>query len=161
MKKKQQARKTKKSSKSRLTEGQMRFQKKKNVKRVIAKAAKTKKVIKKSAKLTKVAARKGVERREFRRINARNLWVTELSGDYQFVAQARDISQGGIFLNGRMKTSQTPSIIRIQFNGQPIELMAQPVYDQVSNKDYGTGYQFMNMSVALAKTLKSFLSSLR
>lgn len=128
---------------------------KKTAKRAVAKATKAKKVIKKTG------IRRGVERREFRRISTRNLWVTELSGDYQFVAQARDISQGGIFLSGRMKTSQSPSIIRIQFNGQPIELVAQPVYDQVSNKNYGTGYQFLNLTTAQTKTLKSFLSSLR
>lgn len=129
-----------------------------------AKVAPKKKAVSKNkpAKGAKTASpKRGAERREFRRVQARNLWVTELSGDYQFVAQARDISEGGIFLTGRLKTSQTPSILRLQINGQSLELTAQPVYDQVSKGAYGTGYRFLEVSVSQAKTLRGLLTGMK
>ena len=101
------------------------------------------------------------ERRQHRRYQPQNLVVTEISGEYRFVLQVSDISEGGIFLKGRMKIDSEASEIQIPVGlGKKIEVKAQPLYDRVSDQAYGTGYQFTAMSVAQAKQLRSFLRNL-
>lgn len=109
----------------------------------------------------KKAAARPANRREFRRRVTRNLWVTEFSGDFQFVLPAGDISEGGIFLKGRMMSSSSePSRLRLHFGKQSFEVSAQPVYDRIGKGSYGTGYQFLELSDGQAKTLRGLLRDL-
>lgn len=125
-------------------------------------AAKTKAKAKAKAKPkhTKKTARPP-ERRKFKRIAVKNLWVVELRGDYQFVAQAQDLSEGGIFLKGHLKTSDMPSKIRIPLGNQTVEVAAIAVRDQISKSNYGTGYQFVGVSKELSKSLRRVISEAR
>ena len=121
--------------------------------RVPSTRARTKKPVRpKARKLS------GRERRKFKRVSLKNLWVTELNGDYRFVAIARDISEGGIFLKGRLKISQEPSVLQLPLDGRSVELTALPIYDRLSSSGYGTGYRFVNLSATQAKELRSFIS---
>ena len=106
----------------------------------------------------RLAEKRGRERRAFKRVSLKNLWVTELSGDYRFVAIARDISEGGIFLNGRLKVSQEASVIQLPLNGRSVELTAMPIYDRLSKGGYGTGYRFVDLTKTQTKELQRFIS---
>lgn len=112
----------------------------------------------------KAAVRKSAEenRRKHRRHNTNNLWVTELSGDYQFVVAAGDISEGGIFLKSRMKTSPSPSELLIPMGTAmgTMQVTAKPVYDRLTKETYGTGYEFAELSAAQMKSLRGFLRNL-
>ncbi|MBI3555613.1 MAG: PilZ domain-containing protein [Deltaproteobacteria bacterium] len=125
------------------------------------KKAKPKKPASKKAMTKKSTAGKVSNRRKFRRYPASNLWVTELSGDYQFTANASDISEGGIFLKSRLKTTSAASQLTLHLGSQgSLEVMAKPVHDRIASGTYGAGYEFMSMSATQMKTLRGFLRNL-
>jgi hypothetical protein len=103
-------------------------------------------------------ARKIKNRRSHRRIMPKNLWVTEFSGDYQYIAQAGDLSEGGIFLKNRFKSENEASqlVFKLGKLGS-IELEATPLYDRRAGTSFGTGYRFTRVTSNQAKALRSFL----
>lgn len=120
--------------------------------------AKPASVKKKKAAVKKAAAS---NRRVHKRYVAKNLFVTEHSGDYQFVVAAGDISEGGIFLKGRLKTGAGPSEITIPMGAEgSLRIVATPVYDRLTKESCGTGYRFESLSAAEMKSLKSLLRNL-
>lgn len=135
--------------------------------RAKAKAIAAKKKGAKVAAPKKGAARKlakrtaAANRRKFRRYATSNLQITEFCGDYRYSLAAGDISEGGIFLKGRMRTSRAPSQLLIHMKELgSMEVTAKPVYDRLSKDSYGTGYQFVDLTPAQAKALKGFLRNL-
>lgn len=101
------------------------------------------------------------ERRASPRISPKSLWVTEYSSDYQFTTKVRDISEGGIFLNKRVNTASTPSLLVIPMGKHgTLNVAARPVYDHFSPSSYGTGYEFMGLTDAQSKALKNLLRNL-
>lgn len=126
-----------------------------NARKVVRTRAKSKK--KKIAKRGAAPA----NRRMHRRYTTRNLMVTELAGDYRYVVPAVDISEGGIFLKGRLKTSRSDSRLVIPMKDlTTVELTAKPIYDRLGTNAYGTGYEFVAVTSAQAKALKSLLRNL-
>ncbi|MBI3543762.1 MAG: PilZ domain-containing protein [Deltaproteobacteria bacterium] len=142
-------------------------------------AKKTKKTAKKNKKMAKPMRKKPamkakgkgkakasnkkkmLNRRKHRRIEPKNLWVTERNGEYQFSAQVADISEGGIFLKGRLMTSLMMSEMSIPLgDGMALEVTAKPVHDRVRETSYGAGYKFVEMSKNQAKLLKGLLRNL-
>ena len=127
-------------------------------------AAKTKKVSKpaKRAKDIKGVKKKAESnRRKFARRHTTNLWVTEYSGDYQFIVAAADLSEGGIFLKGRMKTTDQPSELKIHLGTQQsLDVSAEPIYDLSTGRLFGTGYRFVRLSTNQTKVLRSYLRNL-
>ena len=104
----------------------------------------------KLAQKKKAPAKKAAERRLHKRHEAKKLWIKETSGDYLFVNKVVDLSEGGVFLKSKMKTTREPSMITIPMKatGQRLQLKAMPLYDRVSNEKTGTGYRFMDVSPA-------------
>lgn len=117
---------------------------------------------KKKMKAAAPAKKKTVaNRRKHRRFEPKSLWVTERNGDYQFVIPARDISEGGVFLAGRLKSEQPASRLTLHLGSQgSIELAARQVHDRILSDAIGTGYQFTEVSQLQAKALKSYLRNL-
>ncbi len=126
-----------------------------------SKKASAKKPMPKKSMSKKSTAGKISNRRKFRRYPAPTLWVTELSGEYRFTANATDISEGGIFLKSRMKTTDAPSQLTLHLGNQgSLELMAKPIHDRITGGSYGAGYEFTSMSSMALKTLRGFLRDL-
>lgn len=111
--------------------------------------------------MKKPSPRKLANRRKHRRYEPKNLWVTELNGDYQFVARAADISEGGIFLAGRLKTASNASMLKIHLgNEESLQVVAMPIHDRIATNSYGAGYEFSELSPIQAKALRSYLRNL-
>lgn len=117
---------------------------------------------KKAQKAKKPKVQKVSNRRKHRRHPTTNLWVTERQGDFQFVAAASDISEGGIFLQGRLKTTRAPSQLSVHLGNSlgTLDIEAQAVYDRLNKNGYGTGYRFTQLTSTQIKALKSFLRDL-
>lgn len=117
---------------------------------------KTAKAAKRAVKRTKAA-----NRRKHRRFAPKALWVTERNGDYQYTVPAKDISEGGVFLAGRLKTSNPISQLTIRLGDLgSVQLAARQVHDLVDNGSCGTGYQFTDVSQAQAKLLRGYCRNL-
>ena len=120
-----------------------------------------KKAVAKKTATKKSAAAKISNRRKFKRFPTPSLWVTELSGDYEFTANASDISEGGIFLKARIKTTSDVSKLTLHLGNQgALEVMAKPIHDRIAGDSYGAGYEFTDMSSMQMKTLRGFLRNL-
>lgn len=125
------------------------------------KSSKKNKLLAKKKKAPNTKSRSSANRRESRRYTVQNLWIKEFAGDYQFVVPAENLSEGGIFLRGRLKTTVGVSQLTIPLgeNGT-LKVSARPVHDRISRDSYGTGYKFDELSGAQAKALKGFLRDL-
>lgn len=132
--------------------------KKKAVKaKKIAHAAKPKKKVSTRKKKARIE-----NRRQYRRVPATTLWVTEHSGEYVYTFAAANISEGGIFLKGRLKTAAMPSQLRIPLGnaGEALELTARPLHDRLFGESCGTGYEFLEVSPIQRKSLRALLRDL-
>ncbi len=118
----------------------------------------TKRKLRKKAISTKTASR--INRRAHPRIPTSELVVTEWSEDFAFVVNASNISEGGIFLAKRLKTTDTPSHLRIHFSKSAMDVLAQPIHDEVNKSSFGTGYAFIQMSPEDSRTLRRHLGDL-
>ncbi len=133
---------------------------KKRAKSVATRKAKVAKKTKR-VKMKKASRKAAPNRRMHRRFEPKNLYVTELNGDYQFVARATDISEGGIFLAGRLKTASNASMLKIHLgNDESLQIVAMPVHDRISTDSYGAGYKFSELSPMQTKVLRSYLRDL-
>lgn len=106
------------------------------------------------------ASNQAANRRAHPRIATPGLLVTERSGDFEFIVNAGNISEGGIYLMKRLKTTGEPSRLRIHFSQDTMDVLAQPIHDEVSEKSFGTGYGFIPMSPADSKMLRQHLGDL-
>lgn len=106
-------------------------------------------------------ARTRKERRVSRRFDSPNLVITEHRGDYLFFSQAKNISLGGIFLAGRVKSGTDLSVLRIPIgNGARLDLKARPMHDRILPDSCGTGYRFETLTGEQSRILKGFLRDL-
>ena len=104
---------------------------------------------------------KKLNRRKHRRFKIQNLWVTERNGDYEFVIPATDLSEGGIFLQGRLKTGATQSTLTMNLDGVgQLQVSAKQVHDVISENFYGTGYKFTDISKPQVSALRNYLRNL-
>ncbi|MBI2604736.1 MAG: PilZ domain-containing protein [Deltaproteobacteria bacterium] len=101
-------------------------------------------------------------RRAHVRIATSGLLVTERSGEFEFVVNAGNISEGGIYLTKRLKTTDEPSRLRIHFSKETMDVLAQPIHDEVEvgGKSFGTGYGFIQLSPKDSSTLRQHLGDL-
>ena len=112
---------------------------------------------------TKLPKPKASNRRKHRRHPTPNLWVTELRGDYQFVVPAINISEGGVFLKGRLKTDTSHARLSCCIpmgKGEMLEIEAKPVHDMIGDDTCGAGYQFVALSQTQSRLLRGFLRNL-
>ena len=125
---------------------------KKGYKRVFMKK---KKVIAKK-KATKIVN----ERRAHPRHDVKSLWATERSGDFEYRAQVLNISEGGIFLKNRVLSGDDLSTISLKSGKHQIQVSAQGIREEVSEKTFGVGYFFLNVSKDTSKQLRNLLGNL-
>ncbi len=103
---------------------------------------------------------RAANRRTHVRIATSGLLVTERSGEFEFVVNAGNISEGGIYLTKRLKTTGEPSRLRIHFSKNTMDVLALPIHDEVGGKSFGTGYGFIGMSPEDLSTLRRHLGDL-
>ncbi len=120
-----------------------------------AKKSTTKKLVAKAKPVLKID-----NRRKSPRIPTSDVWVTETMGDFQFVSEATNVSEGGIFLSRRLKTVNESSDLRIHFKSGTVDVKAHPLHDRIGAKEFGTGYAFIFMSDAQTKALRSAIRAL-
>ena len=96
------------------------------------------------------------DRRQFIRYSTPDLWVTERSGDYQYIVPALNISEGGIFLKNRLKSHNAICYLTIPLGANMLTVEAEPLYDRVAKGVVGTGYQFINLSVLSAQAIREY-----
>lgn len=106
------------------------------------------------------AVTQAANRRAHARIATSGLLVTERSREFEFIMNAANISEGGIYLTKRLKTTDEPSRLRIHFSKNTMDVLAQPIHDEVNGKSFGTGYGFIQMSPEDSKTLRQHLGDL-
>lgn len=109
------------------------------------------------ARNTKKMVLKKEERRSDKRFSTLNVWATEKTGDFLFQVKVSNLSEGGCFVEGKLKTKEDPSLLKISHRGVSLEIQAQPLHDTVDSDVLGTGYCFINNSPAQMKALRSFL----
>jgi hypothetical protein len=99
--------------------------------------------------------------RQFRRYPLSGIWVKEYSKDYIYSLEALNMSEGGVFLKGVLKSKGPVSTLNLSLGKNTnLSIEAQPVYDRVSSKEQGTGYQFLNLTKDQSKLLRNFLRNL-
>ena len=104
--------------------------------------------------------KKTLERRKTKRFELKNLKATEVAGDYVYSVLVKNISEGGIFLGGHLKTGAKQSELTLNISAaKRLSLQAEPLYDQT--KRLGTAYRFIHLNSAQKKSLREFLSKLK
>ena len=96
-------------------------------------------------------------RRIHRRIEPKDLWITEKNGDLQFRSRVANISSGGVFILGRVFNKTKPES---ELCIGKLTLRAQMVYDRKSTAGYGVGYQFDPMNSDQKRALGALLRDL-
>ena len=105
-------------------------------------------------------AKSALERRKTKRFELKNLKATEVTGDYIYSVLVKNISEGGIFLGGHLKTNAKQSELTLKISASKrLSLHAEPIYDQT--KRFGTAYRFIGLNSAQKKSLREFLSKLK
>ncbi|MEW6058183.1 MAG: hypothetical protein AB1540_16380 [Bdellovibrionota bacterium] len=124
------------------------------------KPASKKKTTLRSLRAKKKSALKN--RRKHSRHLMRKLWVTEKTGDFLFHLQALDISEGGIFLKKRLKTTTSTSELTLHLGKRwgSITVQARPIYDRLTKAHYGTAYVFVGFPKEQSPSLRSFFRNL-
>ncbi len=130
----------------------------------------------KNQKTMKKNKQKKKEQRLFRRYITKNLWAKEFCGDFYYVLPVGNLSEGGMFLKGKIKTTNTPSKVVLNLAGNSLDIQALPVHDAVADKitggrasnksghksdriQRGTGYSFIGVTPNQAKMIRQYLRS--
>lgn len=103
-----------------------------------------------------------LERRNSDRLAMPGGSVKETNGDYLFSYRAKDLSEEGIFLEGRLCWSKQEPYSQLSFtlpNGKRINnVTARIVREEAKGPRKGSAFEFMNLSEANRMELKRFFA---
>lgn len=101
------------------------------------------------------------ERRNSDRVYLHQTHVKELNGDYQFAYRALNISDEGIFLEGKICASDQEPFSSISFtlpNGVALKnLTARMVREERKGPRRGAAYEFLNLDENSRLELRKFI----
>lgn len=101
------------------------------------------------------------ERRNSDRLSLLHIFVKEENGDYLFNYKALNLSDDGIFLEGKIRTSDQEPFSKLTFtlpNGVILKnIIVRMIREERKGPHRGAAYEFMNMDEATRMELKKFL----
>ena len=107
-----------------------------------------------------IEKKKTDNRRSYPRFNVKNLWVKERSGEFEYLTPALNISEGGVLLDRRFKTTDEPSVFFLHKNKVSLQILAQPLEERsLKPSQRGTAYCFLQLSELDKVKLKTLIKA--